>query len=88
MVSAAGGQLDVAPIVKRVRALLPLSGIAHYGLDTKRMGGTSNVQARDALAHGARFVPFELSHALRTRLRSDAALFDQVLQPVTKALDL
>jgi hypothetical protein len=73
-----------AAIVERLRAGFPELSVSHYGLDTDRLGATTNVQGWAARASGRCFVHVETSEAVRERLRDEpearrrlaAALFE------------
>jgi hypothetical protein len=64
---ATGGTLD------RLRMEFPELTVAHFGVDTSRLGGTTNVQGH-AARHARRcFVHIEASELVREYLRSDRA---------------
>ena len=82
--SAAAGDPDVivsagvarprrasAATLLRLRRALPEHPMAHFGVDTDRLGARTNVQGRSARATSRCFVHIELSEALRKRLLGD-----------------
>jgi hypothetical protein len=63
--SATSGTLD------RLRAAFPEFTIGHFGVDTARLGATTNVQARASRDARRCFVHIEASEAVREELRTD-----------------
>lgn len=57
--------------LERLRAAFPELRIGHFGVDAKRLGGTTNVQGHAARNARRCFVHIEASEALREQLRSD-----------------
>jgi hypothetical protein len=55
----------------RLREAFPDSSIAHYGVDTERLGGETNVQGRAARIERRCFIHIETSESLRDQLRRD-----------------
>jgi len=63
-----------AAILDRLRVELPGRTVGHYGVDTQRLGGLANVQARSSRAVRRCFIHVELSHTLRKQLLNDREL--------------
>jgi hypothetical protein len=63
-----------AAILQRLRADLPERAVGHYGVDTHRLGGLSNVQGQISRDARRCFVHVELSEPFRKQLVSDREL--------------
>jgi hypothetical protein len=59
--------------IDRLRAGFPELRIGHFGVDTSRLGATTNVQGHASRSARRCFVHIEASEAVRDRLRSDRA---------------
>jgi hypothetical protein len=74
--SAARTKSRLSSLVSRLRDTLALR-VALYPEDTKKLGGTTNVEAKYNRVKGTCFVHLELSETLRIRLKNDSALMAQ-----------
>lgn len=59
--------------VRRLRQAFPQLAIAHYGLDTVRLGGETNMQGQAARTEKRCFVHIETAESLRKQLLDDRA---------------
>lgn len=84
VVSAARSDLDIEPLVDRLRLALPAFRIGAYPRDTRDLGATRNVQARLSRELHAPFVHLELSSSLRDALRRDRALHRAFLAAISE----
>lgn len=73
VISAARTASSVEPIAQQLQRQLQLRVLV-YPKDTRKLGGTTNVQAKLSRRMGQRFIHLELSRSLRQRLAKDGEL--------------
>lgn len=87
IVSAAGTSARVDGLLSALRAFAPAGVVHHYPSQIRKLGGTTNVQARWSARHDLPFVHLELSHRLRSQLEADDQLRWRFVQRLEAALE-
>lgn len=86
VVSAAGTALGIEPFVAALRKGLSPLPIAAYPRDVRRLGGTTNRQAKVSRARDGRLMHLELSRTLRDRSREDPKVVAAIAAAVERTL--
>lgn len=87
VVSAAGSRAKPEPISRALNAAFGVGSARTYPVEVKRLGGTTNVQARASKVSGHRFIHLEIASSLRHQLKSQESLRVLFAQAVAQGLE-
>lgn len=86
IVSAAGTRFDPLPVARALNDSLGAGAARIYPEEVKKLGGTTNLQARASKAKDRGFLHLEISSSLRTRLEREETLRRQFADALARAL--
>ncbi len=86
IVSASRTQWDPAPVARALSDVFGAGSARTYPQEVKKLGGTTNVQARSDVRVGREFLHLEISTSLRKRLERQPSLRREFALALSKAL--
>jgi hypothetical protein len=86
IVSGAGTQFDPLPVARALNDVFGAGTARVYPDEVKKLGGTTNAQARACKEAGWSFLHLEIAASLRQRMERQASLREQFAQALAQAM--
>jgi hypothetical protein len=86
VVSGAGTSLDPLPVARALNEVFGAGTARVYPEEVKKLGGTTNAQARACKEAGWAFLHLEISASFRQRMERQASLREQFAQALSRAM--